>query len=188
MNVMETAVFKVDGGGPVDLDSHIAQLPWVRLVRSDAGLRVECAVADAERAVALLARGGARCLPVSETVSASAGLVPAIMSDLAPVVLPGAVDSVTVRTLDIGEATANLMRGSRRILRRKRDDRALRAVLRADDCVIAWRRVLWARPSVLRSQRVRGARPIVFDREALDRATERFTLTRADQIGRWARG
>jgi hypothetical protein len=188
VSVTEIAAFKVDGGAPVDLDAHIAQLPWLRLVRSDTGLRVECALGDAERAVALLARGGARCVRVQGIASASTDLVPAIMSDLAPVTLPGAIDSVTVRTLDLGEATAKLMRGSRSILRRKRDDRALRGVLRADDRVIAWRRVLWARPSVLRSQRVRGARPVVFDRGALEHATERFTLTRADQIGRWARG
>ena len=188
MSVTEIAVLKVEGGAPVDLDTHIAQLAWVRLVRSDMGLRVECAVGDAERAVAMFARSGARCVRVQDAASASSDLVPAIMSDLAPVVLPGAIDSVTVRTLDLGEATAKLMRGSRSVFRPKRDDRALRAVLRAEDRVIAWRRVLWARPSVLRSQRVRGARPIVFDRGALDHATERFTLTRADEVGRWARG
>ena len=188
MNVTEIAAFNVDDGAPVDLDVHIAHLAWVRLVRSDTGLRVECATGDAERAVALLARGGARCVPVQGVASASSDLVPAIMSDLAPVALPGAIDCVTVRTLDLGEATAKLMRGSRSILRRKRDDRELRRVLRADDGLIAWRRVLWARASVLRSQRVRGARPVVFDRGALEHTAERFTFTRADQIGRWARG
>lgn len=181
----ETAVFKVDGGAPVDLDTHIAQLAWIRLVRSEVGLRVECAVGEAERAVALLARAGARCVRMPGAAGASSDLVPAIMSDLVPVVLPGAIDSVAARTLDLGEATALLMRGSRRVFRRKRDDRGLRAILRAEDRVIAWRRVLWARPSVLRSQR--GARPVVFDRGALENAAERFTLARADEIGRWAR-
>ena len=188
MSVTEMAVFRVEGAAPVDLDAHIAQLSWVRLVRNDTGLLVECAIEDAERAVALLARGGARCVRAQDIASASRDLVPAIMSDLAPVVLPGGIDSVTVRALDLGEATAKLMRTSRMILRPKRDDRAVRAVLHADDRVIAWRRVLWARPSVLRSHHVRGARPVIFDRGALERATERFTLTRADQIGRWARG
>jgi hypothetical protein len=121
-------------------------------------------------------------------MSISTDLVPAIMSDLAPIVVPGAVDRVTVRALDLGEATARLMRGTRAILRQRRDDRSVRALLHSEDRLIAWSRVLWARPSALRSRRIRGARPVVFDREALERATESFTLARADQVGRWARG
>jgi hypothetical protein len=183
------AIFKLEGGGmPVDLDTHIVQLPWFRLVRADAGLLLECAALDADRAVALLARAGARATLAQHVVTVASDLVPAIMSDLGPVALPGTVDSVTVRSLDLGEATARLMRRSHAILRPRRDDGGVRAILRAEERVIAWRRVLWARPSVLRSRRVRGARPVVFGREALERASERYALTRAGEVGRWARG
>ena len=172
----------------MDLDAHIAQLPWIRLVRADAGLLLECAALDADHAVALFARAGARATPAQHAVSVSSDLVPAIMSDLGPVAMPGSIDSVTVRRLDPGEATARLMRKSRGILRPRRDDGRVRAILRAEDRVIAWRRVLWARPSVLRSRSPRGARPVVFDREALERAAERYTFMRAGDVGRWARG
>lgn len=182
------ATFRIEGGAPMDLDTHIVQLPWFRLVRADAGLLLECAALDADYAVALLARAGARAMPAREAVAVSRDLVPALMSDLGPVAMPGTIDSVTVRPLDPGEATARLMHRSRAILRPRRDDGRVRAILRAEERVIAWRRVLWARPSVLRSRRLHGARPVVFDREALERATERYALTRAGDVGRWARG
>jgi hypothetical protein len=182
------ATFQVEGGAPVDLDTHIAQLAWTRLVRSDTGLFLECAIRDAASAVALLARAGARGTPAQRTATVPSDLVPAIMSDLGPVAVAGTIDSVTVRILDLGEATARLMRAPRAILRPRRDDARVRALLRAEDRVIGWRRVLWARPSLLRSRRLRGARPVVFDREALEHAAEHFTLTRAGEVGRWARG
>jgi len=181
-------VLRVEGGSPVDLDSHLAQLSWARLVRGDAGLHLECAIADAERAVALLARAGARGILVARAPDVARDLVPAIMSDLGPVTLPGALDSVTLRPLDLGEATARLMRRPRSILRPRRDDGRIRALLRAEDRVVAWRRVLWARPSVLRSRAPRGARPVVFDHGAVEHATERYTLVRAGEVGRWVRG
>ena len=182
------ATFRIEGSTPMDLDTHIAQLPWFRLVRADAGLLLQCGALDAEDAVALLARAGVRATPGQHAVSVSSDLVPAIMSELGPVAMPGTVDSVTVRPLDPGEATARLMHRSRAILRPRRDDGPVRAILRAEERVLAWRRVLWARPSLLRSRRLHGARPVVFDREALERATERYTLTRAGDVGRWARG
>ena len=182
------ATFRLESDTPVDLDTHIAQLPWLRLVRADTGLLLECAALDADRAVALLARAGARATLAQQAATVSGDLMPAIMSDLGPVVMPGTIDSVTVRALDLGESTARLMHRSRAILRSRRDDAGVRALLRAEERVIAWRRVLWARPSVLRSRRLRGARPVVFDREALERATERYAITRAGEVGRWARG
>ena len=188
MSAADVAATLLVEGAPVDLDRHIAQLGWSRLVRTDAGLVLECAALDAERAVALLARAGARGTLARSTAAVAGDLVPAIMSDLGPVMMPGTVDSVTVRTVGVGEATARLMRGSRGILRRRRDDGGVRAILRAEDSVIAWRRVFWARPSLFRSRRLRGARPVVFDREALERAIERYTLTRTGEVGRWVRG
>jgi hypothetical protein len=182
------ATFRVEGGAPVDLDTHIAQFGWARLLRTDAGLVLECAGRDAEHAAAVLARAGARVTPADGAPTIARELVPAIMSDLLPVMMSGAVDSVTVRTLDLGEATARFMRGSRGMLRSRRDDGGVRAILRAEDRVLAWRRVLWARPSLLRSRRLRGARPVVFDRDAIDRAVERYALTRAGEVGRWVRG
>ncbi len=189
MNAPDVATtFRLEGDTPVDLDAHVGQLPWFRLVRADAGLLLECAALDAERAVALLARAGARATLAQHAATVSGDLMPAIMSDLGPVAMPGTIDSVTVRALDLGESTAKLMHRSRAILRPRRDDARIRALLRAEEQVIAWRRVLWARPSVLRSRHLRGARPVVFDREALERATERYAVTRAGEVGRWARG
>ena len=182
------ATLLVEGTATADLDTHIAQLTWARLVRSDIGLLFECAHADAGRATALLARAGIRGTVAQRSPDVSSDLVPAIMSDLAPVTIPGIIDSVTVRPLDLGEATARLMRGPRAILRPRRNDGRLRAVLRAEERLLAWRRVLWARPSLLRSKHLRGARPVVFDRDALERAGERYTFARAGQVGRWARG
>ena len=186
--VADAARFRIDGRATEDLDTHIAQLGWARLVRSDTGLVLECAVEDALRATALLARAGVRGVAAERAPSISGELVPAIMSDLGPVVMTGTIDSVTLRPLDLGEATARLMSGRRALLRRRRDDGGVRAILRDEDRLIAWRRVLWARPSVLRSRDLRGARPVIFERGALERIAERYPFRRVGEVGRWARG
>lgn len=181
------ATFRIESRAITDLDSHIAHLGWSRLIRSDGELLLECAAEDAPRAAALLARAGARCL-AARPRTVPGDLVPAIVDHLVPVTMPGAIDRVTLRPLDIGEATARVLSARRAIFRGRREHGGVRTILRGDDRLIAWRRVLWARPSLLRAQRVRGARPIVFDRGALERAAERFANRRAGELTRWAQG
>jgi hypothetical protein len=188
---MMNTVLRIESPALTELDANLAQLAWVRLVRSDAGLLFECAEREVPRATALLARSGARGIATEHPLPVSSDLVPAIMADLGPVVVPGTIDSLLVRPLDVGEATGVLMLGRRRIAlvgRRRRDVSSVRAVLHSEDRLFAWRRVLWARPSLFRSRRVHGARPVVFDRDAVERGTERFALARAGELTRWARG
>lgn len=181
------ATLRIEGRAMTDLDSHIAQLGWARLTRSDGDLHLECAAADALRAAALLARAGARCVAVQHHV-VPGDLVPAIVTHLAPVTMPGAIDRITLRPLDVGEATARLLSRRRSILPGRREHGGVRTILRGDDRLIAWHRVLWARASLLRNHHLRGARPIVFDRGALERAAERYTNRSAGELTRWAQG
>ena len=181
------ATLRVEARAMTDLDSHIAHLGWVRLIRSDGDLFLECAAEDALRAAALLARAGARCVAAGHPIVAS-DLVPAIVNHLAPVTMPGTIDRVMLRPLDVGEATARLLSRRPALLRGRREHSGVRTILRGDDRLIAWRRVLWARPSLLRTHHLRGARPIVFDRGALERVAERYTSRRAGELTRWAQG
>ena len=181
------ATFRIEARAMADLDSHIAHLGWARLIRNDGDLLLECAAEDALRAAALLARAGARCVAAEHLIVAG-DLLPAIVTHLAPVTMPGAIDCITLRPLDVGEATARLQSRRRAILRGRREHGGVRTILRGDDRLIAWRRVLWARPSLFRTQHLRGARPIVFDRGALGRAAERYTNRQAGELTRWAQG
>jgi alkylated DNA nucleotide flippase Atl1 len=185
------ALLRIEGRAPAELDTCLAQLPWARLVRSDAGLHLECAGDAVGRATALLARAGVCGAVTERALPPPIDLVPAVMSDLRPVTVAGVVDSVVVRSLDVAEATSRLLLRGRRIAlvgRRRRDAGGVRAILRSEDHVLAWRRVLWARPSVLRSRQVPGARPVVFDRDAVERSPERFALSRSNELTRWVRG
>ena len=183
-----TAVFRVETEGLVDLDRHLVQLPCVSLMRSEAGLLIECAEELADEVSALVARAGARATR-GGTPSLVTDLVPALARDLAPLPLSGLVDRVTIRRVGTNEATLRLASASRGPFRRRRppDDR-IRLVLRGEDRLFAWRRVVWAKAALLRAGAVRGVRPIVFDRGATARGDERWSRAGAGELTRWARG
>jgi len=167
---------------PARFDAQIASLEWVRLRRSPAGVSLECADEDAERVRVLIARAGA-CVrePIPMTAAANR-MLPALMSDLAPIPAEGIVDTVVLRRVDAAEATTRLWRRS--WLFRRPDRVGIRAVLRGDDQLFAWRRVIWAAPSTLRS-RLFSARPVIFDRDAIEHGRERFAFARDDLLTKW---
>ncbi len=184
-----SALLRVDASEVRRFDAQITQLAWTRLERAGTRLVLECADDDVERAMILLARAGARAIPIEPEAAPMSGLVPALVHDLAPRDVPGIVDRVTVRRIDLGEATARLGSAERwRISVRRRDPAPLRALLRGQERLFGWRRVLWARPALLRSRAVRGVRPVIFDREAIDRTEERHSFVHADELTRWALG
>jgi len=169
-----------------DLDSVLATLLAVRMVRADGDIFLTCAPAHAEAARTLLARAGARAEPCDAAPAPAPGLLPARPSDLAPIAIGGLLDIVTTRTLAAGEAAARLRR--RDLLRRSRPDAArVRAVLHGDDRLVGWRRVIWAERALFRAPELRGIRPIVFDHDAVAGGDERWTLASAGHLGGWLR-
>ena len=191
-----SALLRVDASEVRRFDAQITQLAWTRLERAGTRLVLECADDDVERAMILLARAGARATPTEQEAAPMSGLVPALVHDLAPRDVPGIVDRVSVRRIDLGEATARLGSAQRwhialerwRVSVRHRDPSPLRALLRGQERLFGWRRVLWARPALLRSRAVRDVRPVIFDREAIDRTEERHSFVLADELTRWALG
>lgn len=191
-----SAFLRIEVSGLRALDAHITRLAWTRLERDGARLAIECADDDVERAIVLLARAGAHATMIDWDAAPTPGLVPALVHDLTPRDVPGLIDRVSVRRIDLGEATARVGAAGRwsvslerwRVSLRRRDPAPLRALLRGPERLFAWRRVVWARPAVLRSGALRGIRPIIFDREALERVEERHAFVSADELTRWALG
>lgn len=191
-----SALLQVDASEVRRFDVQITQLAWTRLERAGTRLVLECADDDVERAMVLLARSGARAMPIEPEAAPMSGLVPALVHDLAPRDVPGIVDRVSVRRIDLGEATARLGSAERwhiaverwQVSVRRRDPAPLRALLRGRERLFGWRRVLWARPALLRSRVLPGVRPVIFDREAIDRTEERLSFVLADELTRWAIG
>ncbi|MDQ2951555.1 MAG: hypothetical protein M3R54_04770 [Chloroflexota bacterium] len=178
------------------LDEHITRLGWTRLEREGTRLVLECVDEDVERAIVLLARAGAAATRLHGGAAALSGLVPALVRDLAPRSAPGVIDRVSVRRIDLAEATTRIGATGRwnvsierwHMSLRRGDPAPLRALLRGQERLFAWRRVLWARPAVLRSGSLRGIRPVIFDREAVERVPERHAFVLADELTRWAIG
>jgi hypothetical protein len=181
-----TIAIGIEPIAPTHFDAQIASLRWARLRRGPNGVSLECATDDADRALVLIARAGARVCTAAGVVAPATRSLPALMSDLAPLAAEGVVDTIVLRRVDPAEATARLERRS--WLFRRPDRAGIRAVLRGDDQLIAWRRVVWATASTLRSRMLRAARPIIFDRDSIEHGRERYSFARDDALTRWLSG
>ena len=170
----------------VDLDRHLVQLSGVTLLRLGAELLVETDEAQAQRCALLLARAGTATLH-ADGVPATAGLLPAIATDLAPIREASVIDRVTVRGISLSEAAERLLILRRRPFRRGTDER-LRAVLRERDRLYAWRRVVWAPRALLRARALGAVRPVVFDRSSIGHGEERWACASDGALTRWVRG
>lgn len=191
-----TALLRIEAKGLRALDEHITRLGATRLERRGTLLVLGCADQDVERAIELLARAGACATRLHDGAASLSGLVPALVRDLVPRDAPDLIDRVSLRRIDLGEATTRVSSAGRwkvsverwQVSMRRRDPASLRALLRGQERLYAWRRVLWARPAVLRSGALRGIHPVIFDREAVERAPERHAFVLADELTRWATG
>ena len=178
-----TAVLRVDIVATGDIDWALCSLSDLRLVRRDGTAFIECAADAAEAARMLLARAGARADAAVALLPQSASLVPARVSDLAPLDVAGAIDTVSVRVLAAGDAARATRQGLFR--RRRHDADRLRAVLRGEDRMFAWRRIVWADRATLRVRALGRARPIVFDGEAVAHGQERRAFARDGALAGW---
>lgn len=176
---------------PVDLcglDAQLWALGPVRLLRDDVGISLECDdEAAVPAAVRALARAGARVVAQEEGPERSRPVgVAALARHLEPIRVARIVDTVSIRPLPPGAASARLVR--RGLLGRRRADvEAIRGVLRGCERVFLWRRVVWAEPRVARSRALAALRPVVFDRAALERPEDTLAFVSADALTRWAR-
>ena len=180
------AVLRVVPVAAGDVDAALGLLPWLHLVRTDAGIFLACSPELADVARTLLARTGVRAEPSDVVPGPPRAFVPARAVDLVPVPLSGIVDTLALRPLATGEAAKRLLR--RRFIRRGHANvDGVRAVLHGEERLIGWRRVVWTDRGVLRARELRGTRPVVFDRDAVSRGEERWILAGAGAIGRWLR-
>ena len=135
-----------------------------------------------------LAFAGVRATRVAAVPPAPPAMTAAIGLSLEQLAAPAALDMIRLRPLELGEASARLLR--RRALRRRAGrrerDRCL-AILRERDRMIGWQRRAWAAVSVLRDRRVRAVlRPLLFDRHATP--PERLVFAADGELTRWAFG
>jgi hypothetical protein len=170
--------------GAGDFDAAVCLLPTARFIRLDRATFLECLSELEDDARVLLARAGVGTGACERLPDAPAHLIPARAAHLDPVLIPGAVDSLVVRVLGMGEA-ADRLRQRRALGRGRFDVDRVRAVLRGDDRLIAWRRVLWADRAAFRTRSLQGIRPVVFDRDGIDDGVERWTPAGAGALARW---
>lgn len=132
-----------------------------------------------------LAYAGVRATRVDAPHPGTPALTQAIGLALAPLSPAAELDMVRLRPVDLGEATAALLR--RRIRRRAGPEQRQRclSILRERDRMIGWRRRAWASVAVLRDGRARAVlRPVLFDRGA--DPPERLVFAAEGAIARWA--
>jgi len=188
---MTLAVLRLVPVAAGDLDTALGALPALRLVRATEGLFLCCAADLTDVARTLLARAGIATEACIAAPAPPAGWLPARAPDLAPLPRSGTLDSLDLRAIGMGEATARLMRrgplGRLLPFGSRPDVAQVRAILHGEDRVIAWRRALWVDRALFRTAALRGARPIVFDRAAVASGEERLLLAGIGAIARWIR-
>ena len=168
-------------------DVRLAQLGAGRLTRV-AGVTYLESDRDVNDAAQQLALAGIRG-SWSSVPSPATGLRPAIALHLEPLdAALGAVDVVELRRIPLSDASAALMRRRIPWLRSSQAARvACLRLLREEDAVIGWRRIVWCTVAVMCVARARiRLRPVVFDRDAVDRQTLRWTYASEGAIGNWA--
>ena len=84
-----SSTFRLEAIAPRAIDRHVAELTWARLVRGDAGLAVECAPEERDRAAIVLTRAGTRVSVGTQPPVPPAGSLPAAMADLIPIATSG---------------------------------------------------------------------------------------------------
>ena len=135
-----------------------------------------------------LAFAGVRATSVAAAPPNPPALTAAIGLSLGQLAAPAALDMIRLRPIDLGEASARLLRRPllRRRARRRERDRCI-AILRERDRMIGWQRRAWAPVSILRDRRARSVlRPVLFDRNATP--PERVVFAAEGAIMRWAFG
>lgn len=178
---MTAVVLRLERIALQDVDRHIAEIGALRLVRTDAGLWMEIAADTMPRAVAMLGRAGLRAVLIDVTLPTTRGLVPGIVTHLEPLGASRVIDTLMLRSLDEGEATARLARRS--LFRRQPHRDRIGGILRGSDRAFVWRRAVYAAPKTIRA--LRGVRPIVFDRGALERAEEQLAFAGLKALTGW---
>ncbi len=179
------SVLRLEAIAARDVDRALAAAGPLVLWRDGGGTFAEVAQEDESTLSRSLAFAGVRATHVDVPLPAAPALTQAIGITLAPLSPPAALDMVRVRPLDLGEASARLLR--RRIGRRagpRQRDRCV-AILRGQDRMIGWQRRAWAPVRALRDERFRAVlRPVLFDRGATP--PERLVFAAEGEIARWA--
>ncbi len=167
------------------VDQALATAGPIVLWRDSDGTFAEVAQEHEAAFTRSLAYAGVRVTRVDVPQPRAPALTQAIGLALTPLFPAAALDMVRLRPVDLGEATATLLR--RRMRRRagpRQRERCL-AILRGRDRMIGWQRRAWAPVPVLRHRRFRAVlRPVLFDRGTTP--PERLIFAAEGAIARWA--
>ncbi len=182
-------ILRLDRRGDGHLDLALAAIDAVTLARTPAGAFAEVPHADVQGLTRALALAGVAAVPCEASLEPAPGLHPAAGRDLSPLIAGAvALDLVRLRRLPLAESTREALRRDWHGLRppsREGRERC-RSLLRGEDAAFAWTRQAWATAAALRTRTVRAVlRPIVFDRAALERASEGRTYGRDGLLGKW---
>jgi hypothetical protein len=175
------------------LDRAIGSIDELVIVRRADGCFAQLADEQVAAFVCDLAYAGIAAIAVECDLASRPAGIPATAPDLHPAPVELVIsDSVRVRRLSLGAATAEVLRRRFALFRAPSADaqKTCRRLLRNEDVMFTWRRQAFIERNAVRATRKRSSlRPVIFDRGALGRAGgDRRALASDAALARWAFG
>jgi hypothetical protein len=175
------------------LDPAVRSVDELLIVRRTDGCFVLVPEEQASRFVRDLAYAGIEADTVQTDLAPAPGTIPATAGDLRPARVGSVVsDSVRIRKVDLGSATADILRRRFAFVRAPSAEaqRKCRRLLRDEDLMFGWQRQAFIERGAVRSvRRTSSIRPVIFDRPT-DRwpGRERRAFASDGLLARWAFG
>lgn len=175
------------------IDAAVAAIGELTLVRRPDGCFAEVGERQAQAFVRLLAYAGIQAEPVETDLRHAATAIPATAGDLRPAPVDLVIsDSVRIRRMPLGDATAEVLRRRFALFRGPSLEARRKCVrlLRGQDVMFSWHRRALVAPSAVRSlRRSSSLRPVIFDRPSADwTGSEPRAFASDGLLARWAFG
>lgn len=173
------------------LDPAVASAGEILLVRRTDGCFAQLADESSPTFVRDLARAGIDAVEVPDLGPAPAA-IPATAGDLLPAPLGlVASDSLRIRRVHLGAATATVLRRRFALFRAPSADaqQKCRRLLRGEDLMFSWQRQAFIERGAIRAlRRASSLRPVIFDRAAFGSRSGRLAFASDGRLARWAFG
>lgn len=175
------------------LDPAVRSVGDLLIVRRADGCYAEVADGEVAELVRDLAYAGIEADATETDLSPGPAMIPATAGDLRPAPAGSVVlDSVRIRKVDLGFATAEILRRRFAFIRAPSADaqRKCRRLLQDEDLMFSWQRQAFIERGAVRLvRRTSSLRPVIFDRAATGwTGRERRAFASDGLLTRWAFG
>lgn len=186
-------IFRLTSVSGDRIDVTVASIGELTLVRRSDGCFAEVGDEQADALVRVLAYAGIQADATQTDLRHGSTAIPATAGDLRPAPVDLVIsDSVRIRRIPLGDATAEVLRRRFALFRAPSVDARRKAIrlLRGQDVMFSWQRRALVGPAAVRSlRRSSSLRPVILDRLSVGwTGAEPRAFASDGLLGRWAFG